>query len=247
MNIRLLSDMHMEFWKDKTFPWVDTPNDVLILAGDIAVGPAKLQAALEHFSKISDHVIYVFGNHEYYGYNLHSYDKLNVPDNVHILNPGYIKIGDVTFIGATLWTDFRNDPHAEMSALAGITDFKRIKNGDRRFSTDDCKNLFLRDSTFILDAANKLPGKKIIVTHFLPSHHCISPYWQKNGGVLNKYFAPSLDAAINQLEDVPYWFFGHTHDQVDIMIHNTRFVANPFGYHGYEDQRAFNCSLILEV
>lgn len=56
MNIKLLSDLHMEFWKNHTPEWYNTPNDVLILGGDITVGPTKLKLALEHFASISNHV-----------------------------------------------------------------------------------------------------------------------------------------------------------------------------------------------
>lgn len=237
-SIRLLSDLHMEFWKGESFPWVNTPNDILILAGDIHVGPAKLQAALEHFAKVSNHVIYVPGNHEYYGYNINSYDKLKLPSNVHFLNPGHVTIGDYTFVGATLWTDFHNDPHAVMSAAAGITDFKRIKYMERKFSPSDCRNIFLHHYAY-LKTAQMLPGKKIYITHFLPSLKCVSPYWQVNGGALNKYFAANLDDFISSLEDTPYWLFGHTHDSVDITINNTRFISNPFGYHNYESNPNF--------
>lgn len=230
----------MEFWKTNP-DWINEHNDVLILAGDIHVGPEKLTRALEHFSFLANHVIYVPGNHEYYGYNLDSYNNLKLPSNVHFLNPGYVKINDVVFIGTTLWTDFHNDPRAELSAQRGITDFKRIKYQNRRFNTQDCVNLFLKESSFLRNAIQHYKTeKKVIITHFLPSLRCVSPYWQVNGGVLNKYFAPSMDNLIDTLENTKYWFFGHTHDSVDLTINNTQFISNPYGYSGHETNTNFN-------
>lgn len=244
MKIRILSDLHMEFFKREEPDWLfNVEADVLILAGDIHVGPAKLETLLTRFASHYEHVVYVFGNHEFYGYNLQSYNNIKVPSNVHIMNPGHVKIDDVTFIGGTLWTDFCGDPIAETAAKRGITDFKRIHG----FDTQTCASLFNEHYKYIRDGIKILPGPKVIVTHFIPSMRCVSPYWQINGGVLNKYFAPNLDTIIDNLEDdVPLWVYGHTHDQMDQVIGNTRFIANPHGYHGYENTANFNPNLIYE-
>ena len=255
MKLRILSDLHTEFWKGESLEykkrffvqdWTNQQNDVLILAGDISVGPAKLKFTLEYFSEYSNHVIYIPGNHEYYGYNLESYKDLKLPSNVHFLNPGWIKLEDVTFIAATLWTDFHNDPIAAFDASRGITDFKRIKTKHEpfRFTPKDCQNLHVKERKFILDAYKSLPGRKVIITHFIPHETLITPYWQQHGGLLNKYFAPNMDLEYLQPE---VWVFGHTHDCSDQVIGNTRFVANPFGYLGYENQEDFDPSKIIEL
>lgn len=261
-----MSDLHLEFWKGNNDPfyspypypilnldWFYQPNDVLILAGDIAVGIEKLEQTLHHFSKLSRHVIYVFGNHEYYGGNIDNrYKRIKVASNVHVLNPGHVKIDDVTFVGATLWTDFHNDPLAENASQRGITDFYKIRTGaawdQRMFNTKDCSQRFLNDYKYLLEA-QKLPGKKVYVTHFLPSLECVSPYWRTNGGTLNKYFAANCDNLINQLEDTPYWFFGHTHDQINLKLNDTQFIANPFGYLNAEPNanNAFQQNLEFEL
>jgi len=64
MKIHVLSDIHLEFGK-----WPDAIDinaidaDVTVLAGDIGVGLEGIQWALS----IERPVIYVFGNHEFYG------------------------------------------------------------------------------------------------------------------------------------------------------------------------------------
>lgn len=254
MKLRILSDIHTEFWKHQSQEWYNYayPEHTLILAGDISVGPSKLEKTLKHFAERHKHVIALAGNHEYYGYNLNSYDNLNLPDNVHFLNPDWIKLEDVTFIGATLWTDFRNDPIAAFDASRGITDFKRIKTKHSaenegthsRFTPMDCQNLHVKERKFILDAYKSLPGRKVIITHFIPHESLITPYRQQHGGLLNKYFAPNMDLEYLQPE---LWVFGHTHDCSDQVIGNTRFVANPHGYLGYESQDDFDPSMIIEL
>lgn len=230
MNIRLLSDLHMEFWK-KYPVWVRDKGDVLILAGDIHVGVTNVSLALEMFSKNYNHVIYLPGNHEFYGQSIDCLEGMIVPDNVYVLNPGSITIDYVTFIGAPLWTNFNNDLWVASTARKYIHDFKRIKD----FTVRDCANLFNKHFAF-LQEATKAPGKKVIITHFMPSMQCVHPRWfmDVTTRVLNSYFANDLDEFILQLEDTPYWFFGHTHDTRDVLIGNTRCISNPYGYGGTE-------------
>ena len=49
--------------------------------------------------------------------------------NVHFLEQNTLEIGDVTFLGATLWTDlnfFGNVPLAEINAARDMNDYKKI-------------------------------------------------------------------------------------------------------------------------
>ena len=228
MKIKLLSDLHLEFYKnpEKVIEGLFTPNvDVLVLAGDVAVGLKNVETALWQFAAQYNQVIYVPGNHEYYNTNLNILDMISLPKNVRMLNPNSVKIGDITFIGASLWTNFNNNPLAQETARSFINDFRVIKD----FTPYKCKELFNYHSSYIKQAYEAIPGKKIIVTHFLPAVACISPRF-RNEGLLNYYFANNMDGWIDSLNNVPYWFFGHTHDQVDVTIGETRLIANPYGY-----------------
>jgi predicted phosphodiesterase len=119
MKLKLYSDLHTEFWPDHYFPeFLKDPADVLILAGDIAVGKANTERFLTRVAKFHNHVLYIPGNHEYYGYDIHEFAVLEVPSNVYTFNPGLIKINDVTFILATLWTNFNNNKTSEKVAAS---------------------------------------------------------------------------------------------------------------------------------
>ena len=65
MKIHILSDLHTEFAE---FSPPDTDADVVVLAGDIGVGLGGIEWAASKFPKVP--VIYVPGNHEYYGHDI---------------------------------------------------------------------------------------------------------------------------------------------------------------------------------
>jgi len=105
MKIRVLSDLHLEF-EDWSPPAVEA--DVVVLAGDIHSGTFGLRWAREEFPDTP--IIYVPGNHEYYGRQL-----LDLSDalrdtakslEIALLDGDEIVIDGVRLLGATLWTDF---------------------------------------------------------------------------------------------------------------------------------------------
>jgi predicted phosphodiesterase len=249
MKIKLLSDLHAEFWPDRTIPpaFLAVDADVLIIAGDLGVGRDMVRDLLSQFSGIYPRVIFVPGNHEFYNNYMSCLDGLETPSNVHILNPGVVKIGDITFIGAPLWTNFNNDPISMQAARSMISDFTRIKGSTTgtRFTPADAVFLHARHEAFITESYLLHTGKKVIITHFLPARECIDPKYK--GSNINDYYANNMGDWISNLTDVPYWFFGHTHSSVDVMIGETRLMANPFGYIGYDTNRNFNPVLTVEV
>jgi predicted phosphohydrolase len=244
--MKLYSDLHTEFWPDHYFPeFLKEPTDVLILAGDIAVGKLNVEKFLTRISTYHEHVLYIPGNHEYYGHDIHHLSVLDVPSNVYTVNPGLIKIKDVTFILATLWTNFNNNKTSEKVASSYIADFRRIKG----FATKNAIELFNNHYDYILKCLRDIPGKKVVVTHFLPSTLAIHKRWlskdypTKN---LNDYFANRLDNLILTYQPI-YWLFGHTHDSITVKMNNTTLLSNPYGYLGYEENRSFNPDLQLEI
>jgi predicted phosphodiesterase len=250
MKLTLLSDLHTEFWSEFPGKKINPQTDILVLAGDIAVGPNKLLKALEYFAQFYEHVIYVPGNHEYYNYHIHDIDDLKslVPSNVHFLNPGHVTINDSTgepvlFIGATLWTNFRNDPLAIQAASSMISDFKLI----RKFSPASAVRLYEQHRDYIraIYAAREENQKVVVVTHFLPAIECTAPRFQ-GPNLLNNYFSNDLGEEIADMSNTT-WLFGHTHDSVNIQLGDTRLIANPYGYQGHEVNQAFQVHKIVEI
>jgi len=56
-------------------------------------------------------IIYIAGNHEYYGSSIKEQDELLREEckkyGIHFLQRDTVKIDGVTFVGCTLWTDFK--------------------------------------------------------------------------------------------------------------------------------------------
>jgi predicted phosphodiesterase len=241
MKIKLISDVHHEFFEDIDLYKNDEQADVLVIAGDLAVGVNDCWKALKKFADNHEQVVYVSGNHEYYRSEINFFDGLlqdySKDTRVHFMNPGMIKIQDVTFFGGTLWTNFRDNVFSQQMAARGISDFSLI----RKFSTSAAIGLYNTHIKYIKDAYAAVEGKKVIVTHFLPAIECISPQY-KNEGSLNHYFANDLGPWIGDLKDTT-WLFGHTHDRMDVMLGDTRVVCNPYGY----NKNVTYKPLILEI
>lgn len=231
MKIRLISDAHFEFYQDKNLYQNPDNADVLVIAGDLAGGHVACWTALKQFAGTHEHVLYVSGNHEYYNTFVTEFDdyirRVSECTRVHFLNPGMIKIKDVTFIGGNLWTNFQQDIWAKQVAARNIADFRYIKE----FSTDKAAELHYKHIKFIKEAYATAEGKKVIISHFLPAVECVAKqFLTEDNAAINKYFANNYGGWISELTDVPYWFHGHTHDNVDITLGDTRVIANPYGY-----------------
>lgn len=238
MKIRLMSDLHTEF----RLPYKFQPfneyrgEDVLVLAGDIASGSKNTIEVLKHFADIFPQVVYVPGNHEYYGSSFHYFNEKMIAkcaklDNVHFLHRDAVQLGGVWFIGATLWTNFNKDPLSEHAASRMIADFRLIKD----FKPQHAVEQYNLDREYIKMAYENFVGPKVIVTHFLPARECISHRFRNDNSGLNDYFANNLADWICELQDTT-WMFGHTHDPVDLYIGDTRVVCNPHGYWTASDE-----------
>jgi predicted phosphodiesterase len=241
MKIRLLSDLHTEFRLPyKTADFAEyRGEDVLVLAGDIASGSTNVMDVIKFFKAQGfPNIVYVPGNHEYYGGNFTEFnekmqDKCDRCANVYYLNPGQVEIDGVLFVGGTLWTNFADSPISQWHAKRSINDFKVIKN----FGVNVAYDTYYQHVDFIKTAYETRNNRKVVVvTHFLPARECIAPRWQ-GPDLLNDYFANNLGEYIATMSDTT-WMFGHTHDATDIVLGNTRVVANPHGYYGAVDDGA---------
>jgi predicted phosphohydrolase len=106
MKLHVLADIHVEFG---AFTPPKTGADLIVLAGDVHIGQKGLNWAKEAFK--GREVVYVLGNHEYYGKALPKLTDLIKTSaqgsNVHILENDKFVMDNVVFLGCTLWTDFK--------------------------------------------------------------------------------------------------------------------------------------------
>ena len=221
--MRVFSDLHLEFEDWRPLP----PKglyDILILAGDIApLGSKRLPGFLEWCADRHEHVIYVAGNHEFYGAKYpQAWDELKVPRNVYKLEKQRIVIDGQGYCGATLWTDLTN-PLDERTALFGMYDYTAINNG--RFHPRDTTKVHLETVEWMKGAVQ--PGD-VVITHHLPTYASVAKQYE--GDALNPAFATEHFELIDALEPA-VWIHGHTHTPCDYMLGATRIICNPKGYY----------------
>lgn len=252
MRLRLLSDLHAEGGFDKKL-FKSQGEDVLVIAGDLHVGANHIWMMLKGFAEYQPNIVYVPGNHEFYHQNyLETISKLEEwarYTRIKILSPGTVYYDPrvkrlveleeespsilknrTYFIGAPLWTNFRNNDLSKFHAKQGINDFKLIEYDNRYFTPNDASQLFEQQYGYIKFQSEQIKAKKVIVTHFLPAVECIDPqYLGHAASSLNDYFANDFGDWISYLEDTT-WLHGHTHSNVDITLGTTRILANPYGY-----------------
>ncbi|HSW14948.1 MAG TPA: metallophosphoesterase family protein [Solimonas sp.] len=253
MKLHILSDLHLSVCPMER-PQADA--DVVILAGDIS-RPAQ---AAEWAAGFGKPVIYVPGNHEFYGGSidgtLEQLRRCCEAAGVRLLHDDECRIDGVRFIGATLWTDFQLFPDMAQRELAlqgaqrFMRDFARIR------MCEDADELFTPEHSARLHAAQLQglqrrldqphAGSTVVITHHAPSPRSIAARFA--GSPINAGFVTDLEYLMGA-ERVALWIHGHTHDSFDYEVSGTRVVCNPRGYARGEvnENRAFDPLKIVEV
>jgi Icc-related predicted phosphoesterase len=232
MQLHVLSDLHLEF---ATFVPPKLDVEVVILAGDIHVGLKAIPWAKEHFEKST--VVYVLGNHEYYRQamprHLRKVKELARMSNVRVLENESLVLGDVVFLGCTLWTDFElfgNPKVAGYHATQNMTDYRKIRVDPayRKLRSIDTAGIHYRSRAWLAEQLEQNRGAKIVViTHHAPSKRSLPPRF--NDDLLSAAYASHLDQFVERSE-ARLWIHGHVHESQDYLIGTTRVLCNPRGY-----------------
>ena len=247
MKLHILSDLHTEF---ADFHSPETDADVVVLAGDIGVGAGGIEWAARQFGEKP--VIYVPGNHEFYGHDVRDMDRLfdAASANIHVLSDRTHEFDGVRFLGSTLWTDFKLYGEGEAwfsrrRARTLIEDFVSIKNDERLFTPEDSVALHEASKAWLVsELQKKFDGTTVVVTHHLPATPSIDSRYKND--VLNPAFASRLEDVIEQYQP-DLWIHGHTHVPCDYPIFGTRVVCNPRGYPSESSGKGFSPGLVVGV
>lgn len=256
MKVQVVSDLHLEF---ADFELKNAGADVLVLSGDIMVAkffdhksPDSTSKLFQRFNRFLnavsmefDNVVYVAGNHEFYGGKwFKTIDLLthvaSLYKNIHYLERQCVTIDDVTFVGGTLWTDLNKfDPLTLHSVRDMMSDYRAITNDMAGFTSLKPANTAERHKK-TLDyiksvVAEKHDEKFVVVGHHAPSFASVDEFY-KNQTLMNGAYASELSEFILDRPQIKLWTHGHMHDPSDYMIGSTRVVCNPRGYYGYESR-----------
>lgn len=248
MKIQVLSDLHLEFsWPGAGRYFVNSLDpegvDVLILAGDICTFRQMTESIGMICRRYEDaRVIWVHGNHEYYGSGrseiVHLTEQcLNENTNLTWLDNDFVEIDGQRFLGTPLW--FRNEDDNDLYER-GMNDFHVIR--DFRlwvYQQNEEALKFLNE--------NMCEGD-IVITHHMPLEESIAPMFK--GSSLNRFFLCDMQEEI--IARTPkLWIHGHTHCSFDYKVEcnegQCQIVANPRGYYPHDVNPEFRKDMVLEV
>ena len=253
MKLHILSDLHLS---RGVLPHPQTDADLVILAGDIA-RPAEAVAWASGFDKP---VLYVAGNHEFYGgiidSTMHELKARAAGTRIRVLDDEEVVVDGVRFLGSTLWTDYMlfGAGEARSTAMAQASQFMRDFSRIRRhedspalFTPADAADLFQRHTAWLAGKlAEPHAGSTVVITHHAPSPKSIHPRFA--GSPINAGFVSDLEALM-PTGGPELWIHGHTHDSFDYRVNGTRVVCNPRGYarDGVDENSLFDPLLTIEV
>ncbi|MEM9545030.1 MAG: metallophosphoesterase [Bacteroidota bacterium] len=250
MKVQICSDLHLEFTTNRE--WIKRnplipKGDVLIIAGDTSY-LERNYFELEFIQQVSDQFSQVYlipGNHEYYGgFDVATALKpshYKIMENVFMVNNHTVKIGEVHFIFSTMWSNIQKNI---LAVMRGMMDFRKIKYQGEKFNINHFNELHKVAFDYIAEAA-KTKGKKVIVTHHLPSDECNSKEF-KNSTLNGAFCVDKTNFILDH--DIDYWIYAHSHRNLkDFKLGHTKLVTNQLGYVGWNEHLTFNREKVFEI
>jgi Calcineurin-like phosphoesterase superfamily domain len=272
MRFHIVSDLHIDAEHNAwTPPHVDA--DVVVCAGD-TMSPATLALPWMRENFPHQEIVYVMGNHDFYSHwdrkrpdagtkTTWEYQHAEAPRlaerlRIHLLNCSEAVLGDVRFVGGTLWTDFSCRGYlmhgdAVRAAARQMNDYRYIKTGAGRsrdrLTTRHTLDAHRRTVRFLERALCKpFDGKTVIVTHHAPAPNSLlkwNPEMPRVYGDLDWCYASEALGHLFTGEGLPdsfapasLWVHGHIHANRDYQIADTRVISNARGRPLYPTPRS---------
>ena len=235
MKVQIASDLHLEFLQ-RLFPGerLISPAhgaDLLVLAGDIANGIE----AIELFRNWPVPVLYLAGNHEFFGHAIEQVRidlrKAAAGTSVVFMDNDVVDFGGVRFLGTTLWTDYRLELNRTQRQLMEnaelrINDHFQIRCSDGKFTAERALAEHEIARAWLNHELEKpYDGTTVVISHHGP--HPLSVHPRYVGEALNAAFVSNLSELLPKAD---LWIHGHVHDNFDYRVAGCRVVANPRGY-----------------
>jgi predicted phosphodiesterase len=259
VRLWILSDLHLDSTRGCDLPPPsERPGfDVMIVAGDLI--PRAERGVRWLLERVPDRpVLYIMGNHESYGTDidrtLEKARQAATGTSVRVLQDDAHMIGDVVFVGATLWTDFElfdNRIYAMDRAADVMNDYRKIRKNSyaERLRPADTVARHFGSREFIARTVRETPARrKVVISH----HGCVREA-MRTGMEHDIISAAYVSECRELLDGVDLWIYGHTHESRDFRIGSTRIVSNGKGYGPWGnnertwENRNFDPNFVVEV
>lgn len=197
--------------------------DVCIVAGDFDVIGRRSRIFFEELCGREQQVLFVPGNHEYYGCTsmeavddaLHEIEESL--SNLRVLRTGFVfEFSKRRFLGDTMWV-----PKTAATILSAhqVNDCRSIPG-----LLDEIDD---RHQKLIEWLSDELRPGDIVVTHHLPSQRSTPPV-HRNSATQPWFVAFGAESLFAKQPSA--WIHGHTHARCDYLLNETRVICNPVGY-----------------
>lgn len=205
---------------------VDKYYRLLAACGDIC-SIEQLPTYLDEVSSLYDYVLFVPGNHEYYGKEMNSINvQLNIIhndySNVHIFSPGKERLllrDDLAVHGSTLWADVYKGCRVNSKRTP-------ISIGDRYLNYVDMNSLHEYAVKRLLDSMDYCLTNDIdliVLSHHAPSLSV------KNIQHQNDHCGYVSNLTDSITKPIRAWIYGHTHLNVSTTIGDTLITSSQWG------------------
>ena len=237
MKVQVYSDLHIEYEESDH---VDVRNyiekksdvDIIVLAGDIGnlYRYEQLKNFLVDVSRMYIYIFYVPGNHEFYmrrtlpikSYKALYNDLYQLEKDVERLiilnNDSYLVDNKYCVIGSTLWSyinDSQKFPFYRVK-IYGFNKFIYNKYNHNNY-------MYIRS---MLKLCKQRGWTPVVITHYPPSFKCIQTRRQHDE--CRYLYANHFDDLMTEFQP-RVWIAGHTHENFDLVIRNTRIISNQKG------------------
>jgi len=118
-----------------------------------------------------------------------------------------------------------------------MNDYRIVRNSNRNYARLTPSDTVVRHKNtleYIKSTIKSDPNKKyVVVGHHAPHKLSVKPRYAEDIE-MNGAYSSDLGYFIANHPQIVLWTHGHTHDQFDYYVGDTRIVCNPRGYDGWE-------------
>lgn len=244
MLFDLVSDLHLDYWKNNTKDWKGLGTSLYcVVAGDISRDTRLTTSFLQHLSTAYKEVIFIEGNHEHNknyrditAKEIELSNAIRQIPNVTYLAEKSCVIDGTAFVGAMGWWTFDFPSVEGTKHMPIIEEFCAREN----FAIRDAMHIWntaqdqAADLSEIVSSFQELDAIEeiVMVTHTVPRddivHSSIAGSLSDWGKIGNSSMKQVLD--YDYENKISTWCFGHFHETpYDKTIDGVRYVSNPRG------------------